>query len=206
MKKQDECKLCRRLGAKLYLKGDRCLTGKCAFERRPYPPGKERFQRRKMSDYATHLMEKQKARAIYAVGERQFRRYFFKAKREKGRTGENLVRILESRLDNMLYRVGFATSRGQARQMISHRFVRVSGRMVNIPSYLLRKADVVALIDEAKKNDFIKAGIEEAVKRGIPSWFQVDADKFTFTVLNIPSTGEVNPPFNEDAVVELYSK
>ncbi|MCD6133667.1 MAG: 30S ribosomal protein S4 [Deltaproteobacteria bacterium] len=203
MKRQDGCKLCRQLGVKLYLKGDRCLTEKCAFERRPYPPGKERFQRRKISDYAIHLMEKQKARAIYGVRERQFRRYFFKAKREKGRTGENLVRILESRLDNMLYRAGFATSRRQARQMISHRFVKVNGRIVNIPSYLLRKGDVVAL---AKENDFIKAGIEEAVKRGIPSWFQVDADKLTFTVLNIPSTGDVNLPFNENAIVELYSK
>ncbi len=203
MKRQDGCKLCRQLGVKLYLKGDRCLTEKCAFERRPYPPGKERFQRRKVSDYAIHLMEKQKARAIYGVRERQFRRYFFKAKREKGRTGENLVRILESRLDNMLYRAGFAASRRQARQMISHRFVKVNGRIVNIPSYLLRKGDVVEL---AKENDFIKARVEEAVKRGIPSWFQVDADKLAFTVLNIPSTGDVNLPFNENAIVELYSK
>ncbi|MCD6223358.1 MAG: 30S ribosomal protein S4 [Deltaproteobacteria bacterium] len=206
MKKEDKCKLCRQLGVKLYLKGDRCLTEKCAFERRPYPPGKERFQRRKMSDYARHLMEKQKARAIYGVREKQFKRYFFGAKRRKGKTGENLISILESRLDNMLYRAGFATSRKQARQMVLHRFVKINNRLVNTPSYFLKKGDIVELVDKAKEDEFVKTRIEETIKRSIPSWLQIDAGKFTFTVLNIPSTQEVNPPFNENAIVELYSK
>jgi small subunit ribosomal protein S4 len=191
---------------KLYLKGDRCLTEKCAFERRPYPPGKERFQRRKVSDYARHLMEKQKARAIYGVREKQFKRYFFGAKKRKGKTGENLICILESRLDNMLYRAGFATSRKQARQMVLHRFVKINNRLVNTPSYFLKKGDIVELVDKAKEDEFVKARIEDTIKRGIPSWLQIDAGKFTFIVLDIPSTQEVNPPFNEDAIVELYSK
>lgn len=206
MKKEDKCKLCRQLGVKLYLKGDRCLTEKCAFERRPYPPGKQRFQRRKVSDYARHLMEKQKARAIYGVRERQFKRYFFGAKKQKGKTGENLIRILESHLDNMLYRAGFATSRKQARQMVLHRFVKINNRLVSTSSYFLKKGDIVELVEKAKEDEFVKARMEEAMKRGIPSWLQIDAGKFTFTVLDIPSTQEVNPPFNENAIVELYSK
>ncbi len=200
------CRRCRALGVKLFLKGDRCFTDKCAFERRPYPPGKTRNFRRKLSSYAEHLREKQKAKAVYGVLERQFRRYFQEAKRLKGETGANLVVLLERRLDNVVYRAGFASSRREARRLVSHGHIRVNGRKVDIPSYLVKKGDVVSVAEKIKNKEEFKARFEENARRMASSWINVDLDNVSAIFADIPTRDDIQPPFNENAIVELYSK
>jgi small subunit ribosomal protein S4 len=200
------CKRCRALGVKLFLKGDKCMTDKCPFEKRPYRPGKEKTSRRKVTNYAEHLMEKQKARTIYGVMERQFRKYFAEAKRQKGETGENLVRLLERRLDNVVFRSGMASSRKEARRLVSHGHIRVNNRKVNIPSFLVKKGDTVSFSDKIRAQEDIKNRFEENSKRGVVSWISVDMDKFSATFVDIPTKEDVQPPFNDNAIVELYSK
>ncbi len=200
------CRRCRALGVKLFLKGERCFTDKCAFERRPYPPGKVRNYRRKLSSYAEHLMEKQKAKAVYGVLERQFRKYFKEAKRLKGETGANLVILLERRLDNVVYRAGFASSRREARRLVTHGHIRVNGKKVNIPSYLVKKGDVISVSDKIKNKEEFKSRFEENARRMAASWISVDLDNVSATFMDIPTRDDIQPPFNENAIVELYSK
>ncbi|AEA34306.1 30S ribosomal protein S4 [Hippea maritima] len=200
------CRRCRALGVKLFLKGDRCFTDKCAFERRPYPPGKSRNARRKMSSYGLHLAEKQKAKAEYGVLERQFRKYFEEAKRQKGETGANLVVLLERRLDNVVYRSGMASSRREARRLVTHGHIRVNGHKVDIPSYLVRKGDVITVSDKMKAKEEFKRRFEENSRRMSASWINVDLDNVSATFVDMPTRDDVQPPFNENAIVELYSK
>ncbi len=200
------CRRCRALGVKLFLKGERCFTDKCAFERRPYPPGKTKNTRRKLSSYALHLMEKQKAKAVYGVLERQFRKYFEEAKRQKGETGANLVTLLERRLDNVVYRAGFASSRREARRLVSHGHIRVNGKKVDIPSYLVKKGDVISVSDKMKNKEEFKNKFEENTRRSAVSWISVDLDKAEAIFNDYPTRDDVQPPFNENAIVELYSK
>lgn len=200
------CKRCRALGTKLFLKGEKCFTDKCAFEKRPYKPGKNKASRKKITSYAEHLMEKQKAKAIYGVLERQFRKYFSEAKKHKGETGINLIQLLERRLDNVVFRSGLASSRKEARRLVSHGHVLVNGKKVNIPSYILKKGDTVSLSEKMKSKEEAKIKFENNSKRGIASWISVDLDKMSATFVDIPTKEDVQPPFNESAIVELYSK
>jgi small subunit ribosomal protein S4 len=199
-----KCRLCRREGTKLFLKGDRCMSTKCAVERRQYPPGEHgQRMRRRATEYGLQLREKQKVKRIYGVLERPFRRYFEKASRQKGVTGENLLRLLELRLDNVLYRSGMAPSRDSARQLISHRHFTVNGRTVNIPSYSLKVGDVVAARGSIK--EVVKANLG---RRGGDSleWLQVSPDQLSVTLLEVPSRESIPIPIQEQLIVELYSK
>lgn len=200
------CKKCRALGTKLFLKGDKCFTDKCAFEKKPYPPGKNKISRRKKSSYSVHLMEKQKAKVLYGILEKQFRKYFFKAKMQKGETGENLVKLLERRLDNVVFRSGMASSRKEARRLVSHGHIIVNDRKVNIPSYILKKGDVVGFSKKTKEKEDIKQTFDDRVKRGISPWIVADLDKLNVTFSDIPNKEDVQPPFSANAIVELYSK
>ncbi len=200
------CKLCRREGMKLFLKGDRCFTPKCAIEKRNYPPGEHGQRRSKPSDYGLQLREKQKMKRIYGILETQFRRYFEMAERQKGITGENLVRLLEQRLDNVVHRLGIAASRAQARVLIRHGHIRVNGRRVTIASHLLRAGDVVEVHPVSREMDAIKAALEGAKKRTVPSWLELDAAAFKGTVRTLPSKEEMAIPIQEQLVVALYSK
>ncbi len=200
------CKRCRALGTKLFLKGERCFTAKCAFEKRPYAPGKNKASRKKITSYGEHLKEKQKAKAVYGILERQFRKYFFEAKKKKGETGINLVQLLESRLDNIVFRAGIASSRKEARRLVSHGHITVNGRKVNIPSYLLRKGDTISLSEKIKAKEEIKSKFEDNSRRGVASWISTDIDKLSATLVDIPTKEDIQPPFNENAIVELYSK
>ena len=202
------CKLCRREALKLFLKGDRCFSVKCALEKRNYPPGEhgQRRSRSKASDYGRQLREKQKMKRIYGILERQFRTYFQMAERQKGVTGENLVRLLEQRLDNVAHRLGFGASRAQARMLIGHGHIRVNGRRVTIPSYLLRAGDVVEVAPRSRDREAIQAALEGAKKRRVPSWLELDAANFTGTVRSLPSKDEMAIPVQEQMVVALYSK
>ena len=202
------CKLCRREALKLFLKGDRCFSVKCALEKRNYPPGEhgQRRSRSKPSDYGLQLREKQKMKRIYGILERQFRTYFQMAERQKGVTGENLVRLLEQRLDNVVHRLGFGASRAQARMLIGHGHIRVNGRRVTIPSYLLRAGDVVEVAPRSRDREAIQAALEGAKKRRVPSWLELDAANFTGTVRSLPSKDEMAIPVQEQMVVALYSK
>ncbi len=202
-----ECRLCRRENIKLFLKGDRCYTDKCGFERRSYPPG-QHGQRRsgKISDYGIQLREKQKAKRIYGVLERQFRRYYEKAERQKGIIGTNLLILLERRLDNIVYRMGFASSRNQARQLVRHNHFTVNGKKVNIPSCQVKIGDVVEVRDGSRKIDIIKDAIETFVRREKPTWLDVDGDNFRGVVKAFPNREELTMPINEQLIVELYSK
>ncbi len=200
------CRRCRALGVKLFLKGDRCFTDKCAFERRPFPPGKTRNYRRKLSSYAEHLMEKQKAKAVYGVLERQFRRYFMEAKRLRGETGANLVVLLERRLDNVVYRSGFASSRREARRLVSHGHIKVNDRKVDVSSYLVKKGDTITVSEKMKNKEEFKSRFEENARRMATSWINVDLDNVSATFVDIPTRDDIQPPFNENAIVELYSK
>ena len=200
------CKKCRALGSKLFLKGEKCFTDKCAFEKKPYPPGKNRISRRRKSSYYSHLIEKQKAKILYGILERQFRKYFFKAKMQRGETGENLIKLLERRLDNVLFRSGMASSRKEARRLISHGHIIVNGRKVNIPSYILKKSDVVSFSKKTKEREDIKQTFSERVKRGISPWIVADLDKLNITFSDIPNKEDIQPPFSANAIVELYSK
>jgi small subunit ribosomal protein S4 len=200
------CKLCRREGGKLFLKGDRCFTVKCAVEKRNYPPGQHGQRRSKPSEYGLQLREKQKMKRIYGVLETQFRNYFEIAERQKGITGENLVRLLEQRLDNILHRLGFAASRAQARVFVRHGHFRVNGRRVTIPSALLRAGDVVDVQPKSRELVEIGAALEGAKKRRVPSWLELDAANFKGTVRTLPSKEEMAIPVQEQLVVALYSK
>lgn len=199
-----QCKQCRREGEKLYLKGERCLTDKCGVERRTYPPGDHGRGRVKQSEYRLQLREKQKARRYYGVLERQFRNYYDRATRQPGVTGENLLRLLEGRFDNVLVRLGFAGSRRQARQMILHGHWTVNGRRVNIPSYQLRSNDVIAV----KADSPVTGSIREATDlvSSVPAWLQADHDGLTAKVLRQPDRGEIFVPVQEQLIIELYSK
>ncbi|HZD60222.1 MAG TPA: 30S ribosomal protein S4 [Anaerolineae bacterium] len=197
------CKLCRREAQKLFLKGDKCLTDKCPVERRPYPPGEHGRGRRKESEYYMQLREKQKAKRIYGVLEKQFRNYYELATKTKGITGETLLQILESRLDNVIYRIGFAPSRAEARQEVRHGHISVNGRRVDIPSFRVKMGDVVSTRGDIAR---IKEAAESANKAAVPSWLDVDHTNLTAKVLGIPSREDIDIPVQEKMIVELYSK
>ncbi len=202
------CKLCRREGEKLFLKGDRCFSPKCSFERRSYPPGLHGRQgqfRRKESDYKLQLREKQKVRRLYGVFERQFRRYFRQAQRQKGLTGVNLLIILESRLDNVIYRLGLASSRAQARQLISHGHFSVNDRKTNIPSFQVSVGDVIAVRDKSKKNGFFKEAADSIDAGRVPDWLSLDTKGLSGRVTNMPTREHVDVTLNEQLIVEYYS-
>ncbi len=205
--KDPRCKRCRREGMKLFLKGERCATAKCAFERRAYPPGEHGKERMpKPTGYAIHLREKQKVRSIYGVLERQFRGYFEKASRMKGVTGDNLLALLERRLDNVVYRLGLAPSRSAARQLIGHRHFMVNGRVVNIPSRILRPGDEIKVRPSSRELLPIKDTLEKSKGVPRPDWLELDAASLTGRVVNIPTRESINLPINEQLIVELYSK
>jgi small subunit ribosomal protein S4 len=200
------CRLCRREGLKLFLKGERCYTDKCAIERRNYPPGEHGQARPKFSEYSVQLREKQKLRRMYGVLEGQFRRYFQIADRAKGVTGEILLQLLERRLDNIVYRIGFATSRSEARQLVRHGHFQVNGRKVNVPSYLVRAGDTVSVRERSQKVTRIQEALELAQRRGVPDWLDVTPESYAGRVKALPVRSDLTMPINEKLVVELYSK
>jgi small subunit ribosomal protein S4 len=200
------CRLCRREGMKLFLKGDRCFKEKCAFERRGYAPGQHGRRRSKVQGYGIQLREKQKVKRMYGVLERQFRNYFQKAARRKGITGANLLQMLERRMDNVVYRLGFASSRAMARQLVAHGHFQVNGGNVNVPSALVEAGDVIALHEASRKNEAIKMCLDTAKGRGVPSWLELDADNFRGSVKQLPARDEIQLPIQEQLIVELYSK
>lgn len=201
------CKLCRREGLKLFLKGDRCFGPKCAIEKRGYPPGEHGQRRRaKVTDYGLQLREKQKMKRIYGVFERQFRKYFEIAARQKGITGDALLRLLERRLDNVVYRFGFCSSRAEARQMVGHGHFLVNGRRVDIPSYLVRSGDQIQVAAGSRDLLAIKAALDGAKKREVPSWLSVDSEAMQGVVRALPARGDIVIPVQEQLVVGLYSK
>jgi small subunit ribosomal protein S4 len=191
---------------KLFLKGDRCYSDKCAFERRGYAPGEHSQSRRKRTDYGVQLREKQKLKRMYGLLEKQFRGYFEKTDMQKGVTGTNLLILLERRLDNMVYRLGLANSRNDARQLIKHNHFLVNGKKVNIPSYLLCVGDQIQIKEKSKKINRILEAMETVVRRGIPQWLELDKDKFTGIISRFPTREELTMPMQEQLVVELYSK
>ena len=201
------CKLCRREGQKLFLKGARCYTAKCAFERRSYPPGQHGTSRRpKMSEYGLQLREKQKVRRIYGVLEKQFRNYYQRASRQKGVTGENLLRLLESRLDNVIYRLGFAPSRKAARQLVLHRHFTVNGRLVNVPSFLVKPGDIVAVREKSRRLNVIHEAMRRASDENMVPWLRLDKAKMVGEFLDYPSREDIPIDVQENLIVELYSK
>jgi small subunit ribosomal protein S4 len=201
-----KCRLCRREGTKLFLKGDRCFTNKCGYERRPYAPGEHGRLRRKMSDYAIQLREKQKVRRMYGILERQFRSYFEKAEGMKGVTGANLLSLLERRMDNVVYRLGFANSRDQARQMVKHGIFNVNGRRVSIPSIIVKVGDVVEVRENSRKIPVIQEAREVIARRGCPVWLEADGEHFLGKIKDLPKREDIQFPINEQLIVELYSK
>ncbi|MCS7163427.1 MAG: 30S ribosomal protein S4 [Thermodesulfovibrio sp.] len=200
------CRLCRREGVKLFLKGTRCYTEKCAFERRKYPPGQHGHNRGKLSDYGLQLREKQKVKRIYGVMERQFKNYFEKATKMKGITGENLLKLLERRLDNVVYRMGFAVNRRQARQLVRHGYFMVNGRKVDIPSYLVKPGDVIEIIPKGKELEIVKESLALAEQRGFPGWLEVNVEEMKGKFVRIPDRQEIQLPVQEQLIVEFYSK
>jgi len=201
------CRLCRRERMKLFLKGDRCFKEKCAIERRGYPPGQHGGRRsRRMLGYGLQLREKQKVKRTYGLLERQFRGYFQEADRQRGITGENLLVLLERRLDNVVYSLGFASSRRQGRQLVRHGHVQVDGKKVTIPSFQVREGQVVSVKEASRKNDFIRASVETARGRGVPEWLELDAESFTGKVLRLPVREDIKLPIQEQLIVELYSR
>lgn len=201
------CRQCRRENMKLFLKGDRCHTEKCAVERRNYAPGQHGQGRVKVSDYGTQLREKQRVKRTYGLLEKQFRDYFHEADRLKGVTGENLLVLLERRLDSMVYRLGFATSRNEARQLVRHSHFRVNGRKVNIPSYQVRPGDVIEVREKSREIARINEALDGVMRRGLPSWVELDRPAFKGTVKTLPVRAEMTTPaFQEHLIVELYSK
>lgn len=200
------CRLCRREGMKLYLKGEKCLTPKCPFERRPYPPGMHAQKRKKPTEYGLQLREKQKARRIYGILERQFRKHFEEAERRPGVTGENLLQILEMRLDNIVYRLGFAVSRSQARQLVRHGHFRVNGRRLDIPSALLRPGDEITVRPQSRDMQHFQERMAEVQAQRIPGWLQLDPATMTGRVLAVPTRQEIDTPVNEQLIVEYYSR
>ncbi|NMB45320.1 MAG: 30S ribosomal protein S4 [Firmicutes bacterium] len=200
------CRLCRREGEKLFLKGDRCYTEKCAVERRSYPPGQHGQGRHKVSEYGLHLREKQKVRRIYGVLERQFERYYDRASRQDGITGENLLRILELRLDNIVYRMGFAASRNQARQLVLHEHIAVNGRKVDIPSYEVQVGDVITVRGNSRDLQVIRENIEAAEGRAVPEWLEVNLDQMEGKILAVPTREQMDISVQEHLIVEYYSR
>jgi small subunit ribosomal protein S4 len=200
------CRLCRREGDKLFLKGERCYSNKCAMERRPYAPGQHGKNRKKLSEYGLQLREKQKAKRIYGVLETQFSNYFDEADRRKGITGENLLILLETRLDNVLYRAGFGRSRTEARQVARHNHITINGKKVNIPSYHVKKGDVIELKEKSENIQRFKDIFEVTQGRSIPEWLEVGFENNTITVTDIPVRDQIEIPVNETLIVELYSK
>jgi small subunit ribosomal protein S4 len=198
--------LCRREGLKLFLKGERCYTEKCAIDRRSYAPGQHGQSRKKFSDYGTQLREKQKVKRLYGVLEAQFRNYFGEADRQKGITGEVLLALLERRLDSALYRLGFANSRNEARQLVRHGHFTVNQHKVNIPSYLLKPGDVIELREKSRKVVRILEALEGVARRGVPQWLELDKEKFRGAVKGLPTREEITIPIQEKLIVELYSK
>ena len=201
-----KCRQCRREGEMLFLKGEKCFTDKCPIERRSYPPGQHGQKQSRLSGYATQLREKQKVRRIYGVLERQFRKVYAEADRRKGITGENLLQLLESRLDTVAYRMGFGASRTEARQIVRHNGILVNGKRVNIPSYQLRRGDVVQVAEKARAQLRIKGAVEAAEQRGFPEWLEVDSKAMKGVFKALPQRTELPATINESLVVELYSK
>ena len=204
--KDEQCRICRREGQKLFLKGSRCYTDKCSVTRRNYAPGEHGQRNKKLSEYGTQLREKQKTKSFYGVGERQFRKYFEMAENKKGITGENLLQILESRIDNVVYRAGFGSSRAQARQLVNHGHFEVNGKKVDIASYLVKPGDVVALREIKKDNKIVKENVEQNAAKPVPEWLEKDKDKVQVKVLRLANREDVDIPVEEHLIVELYSK
>jgi len=204
--RESACRLCRREGLKLFLKGDRCYSEKCAFERRGYAPGEHGQMRKKHSDYGVQLRAKQKLKRMYGLMEKQFRGYFEKADRQKGITGTNLLLFLERRLDNMVFRMGFANSRTEARQLVRHNHFLVSGKPVNIPSYQLQVGDEVQVREGSRKVERILDAMESIARRGIPQWLELDKENYRGILKVLPTREELTMPVQEQLVVELYSK
>lgn len=203
---QSVCRLCRREGMKLFLKGERCFKDKCAIERRNYPPGQHGRRRSKLLGYGIQLREKQKVKRIYGLLENQFRLFFARAERMKGITGENLLQLLERRLDNVVYSLGFAASRAQARQLVRHGHILVNGRKVNVPSFLVSKGQVVEVKEKSRTNEQIKVAVETAKGRGVPSWLDIHPEQFKGVVLELPKREDIKLPVQVQLIVELYSK
>ncbi len=201
-----KCRLCRRQGEKLFLKGEKCFSAKCAIEKRGFPPGQHGKRRTRLTDYAVQLREKQKVRRIYGVLEKQFRRYYQEASRRKGSSGENLLQLLESRLDNVLYRMGVGASRSESRQLVRHNAVTVNGRKVNIPSYQVQANDVIAVTGDAGKQLRIQASMQFSQQQGGCEWIDVDADKLQAVFKGAPERSDLPAEINEHLIVELYSK
>ncbi|HUU50389.1 MAG TPA: 30S ribosomal protein S4 [Nitrospinota bacterium] len=200
------CRLCRREGMKLFLKGEKCLGEKCAIEKKHYAPGQHGQRRGKLSDYALQLREKQKAKRYYGVLEKQFRNYFKKADKKKGITGEILLRMLECRLDNLTYLMGFANSRSQARQLVRHNHFTINGNKVNIPSYQVKIGDVIEVGEKSRNIEPIKNALERAEQRGLPQWIEVDKKQMKGTIVGLPTREDTTIPIQEQLIVELYSK
>ena len=204
--KDEQCRICRREGQKLFLKGTRCYSDKCSVTRRNYAPGQHEQKRTKLSDYGTQLREKQKTRSFYGVGEKQFRKYFEMASNKKGITGTNLLQILESRLDNVVYRLGLGVSRPQARQIVTHGNIEVNGVKTDIASYLVKPGDVIAVRENRRDNSIIKANVEAGATRPIPEWLELDSKNLSAKVLRTVNREEIDLPVEEHLIVELYSK
>jgi small subunit ribosomal protein S4 len=200
------CRLCRREGIELYLKGDRCYTDKCAFKRRGYPPGQHGQRRPKHSDYGVQLREKQKAKRIYGILEAQFRLYFERADRMKGKTGENLLILLERRLDSVVYKLGFAQTRRESRQLVRHGHFVVDGQKVNIPSFSVKPGEVVQLRERSRQMPGVVEALDSVVRKGIPAWLELDRENFKGVVKMMPTREDVKEPIQEQLIVELYSK
>jgi small subunit ribosomal protein S4 len=200
------CRLCRRENLKLFLKGERCYTDKCAIERRNYPPGQHGQGRPKFSEYSIQLREKQKVKRMYGLLEKQFRRTFAEAARTKGITGETLLVLLERRLDNVAYRLGFAGSRAEARTLVRHGHILVNGKKVNIPSYSVRVGDVISVTEPSRQITRVLSAMEGSQRRGVPDWAEVDRDTFSGKIKLLPTRSDVTMPINEKLIVELYSK
>ena len=204
--KDEQCRRCRREGQKLFLKGERCYSDKCSISRRNYAPGQHGQKRAKLSEYGTQLREKQKTKSYYGVGEKQFRKYFKMASNKKGITGELLLQILESRLDNVVYRLGYGSSRAQARQLVNHGHFEVNGKKVDIASYLVKPGDVISVREIRKDNKTIKANVEENAARPVPAWLEKDIENLSGKVVTLASREDVDLPVKEHLIVELYSK
>ena len=201
-----KCRICRREGTKVFLKGDRCYTDKCSFERRPYPPGQHGRRRKKSSDYAVQLREKQKVRRMYGLQESQFHKYFQKAEARKGVTGTNLLKFLEMRLDNVVYRLGFANSRDQARQLVKHGHFVKNGKKVDIPSLQVKVGDEIQVKEKSRKIPIIQESQEVLDRRGYPDWMEIDSENYKGTIKAEPQREDITFPINEHLIVELYSK
>lgn len=204
--KDEQCRICRRQGQKLFLKGSRCYSDKCSIARRNYAPGQNGQKKSKISEYGTQLREKQKTKAFYGVGEKQFRRYFEMASTRKGKTGEVLLQLLESRLDNVVYRLGFASSRAQSRMQVTHGAFEVNGKKVDIPSYLVKPGDVISVREIRKDNGTIKLAVEENASRPVPTWLEKEQEALSGKVVRLATREDIDLPVEEHLIVELYSK